>query len=37
VFAEGAFRDDCRASHFAQLKESVAALRRAADALNKLV
>jgi hypothetical protein len=37
VFAEGAFRDDCRASHLTQLKESVAALRSAADALNKLV
>jgi hypothetical protein len=37
VFAEGRFRDDCRTSHLAQLKESVAALRSAADALNKLV
>jgi hypothetical protein len=35
--AEGEFREDCRASHLNVLKDSASALRRDAEALNRLV
>ena len=37
VVADGQFRTDCRASHLHTLKDSAAALRRDAEALNRLV